>query len=95
MQHLLVSKYYCVLLNLSLLFYRIEISDLEDLTCTDIEQQWGSLKKSKLSEYEAKRLTELCHVKAKRSVYVSNLPTVTKEMEDNWRTKLNNCKRFS
>ncbi|XP_034247196.1 uncharacterized protein LOC117648656 [Thrips palmi] len=80
-----------VLLYLS----RVEESDLDDLSCTDIEQQWGSLKAAPLQEYEAKKLTELCHVKAKRDVYVSNMPEVTKEMEERWKEALTNCKKFS
>ncbi|KAE8740224.1 hypothetical protein FOCC_FOCC014276, partial [Frankliniella occidentalis] len=70
---------------------RIEESDLDELSCTDIEQQWGALKSSSLKEYEAKKLTDLCHVKAKRDVYVSILPEVTKEMENKWREALTNC----
>lgn len=82
------------MLNLCLCF-RVEESDLDDLSCTDIEQQWGSLKTASLQEYEAKKLTDLCHVKSKRDVYVSNMPEVTKEMEDRWKETLTNCKKFS
>ncbi|XP_052129568.1 uncharacterized protein LOC127750921 [Frankliniella occidentalis] len=82
------------LIKISLCF-RIEESDLDELSCTDIEQQWGALKSSSLKEYEAKKLTDLCHVKAKRDVYVSILPEVTKEMENKWREALTNCKKFS
>lgn len=66
--------------------------DLEDLSCTDLEQQWGTLKKTTLQEFEAKEMSQLCHVKGQRDVYVNTMPPVTKEMQEEWRTKLMNCK---
>lgn len=70
----------------------MEEEDLDDLSCADLEQQWGMLKKTKRLEFEAKKLSDLCHVKGKRDVYVNNMPQVSEEMEENWRTKLMNCK---
>ncbi|XP_011874160.1 PREDICTED: uncharacterized protein LOC105565510, partial [Vollenhovia emeryi] len=67
---------------------RVEEAELADLSCTDIEQQWGALKASTLKEYEAKRLTDLCHVKPQSNVYVSAMPEVTKDMEKKWAERL-------
>jgi len=67
---------------------RTEESDLEDLTCTDIEQQWGALKASTMADYKAKLLVELCQVEAVRSVNVSMVPEVTKETEKEWANRL-------
>lgn len=73
--------------------FRVEESELDDLSCTDIEQQWGSLKSATLKEYKAKRLSELCHIKSQKDAYMSTLPEVTKEIEQKWRDRLTNCER--
>lgn len=70
------------------LFFRIEESELEDLSCTDVVKQWGTLKTATLKEYEAKPLSAMCHVKGQGDMYVKTMPEVTKEMEDCWRMKL-------
>ncbi|CAG5015258.1 unnamed protein product [Parnassius apollo] len=67
---------------------RTEEADLEDLSCTDIEKQWGTLKTTALKKYEAKSLSEMCHVKRQRDIYVKTMPKVTEEMESHWRMKL-------
>lgn len=67
-------------------------SELPDLTCTDIEQQWGALKKTSLKEFEAKRLKDFCHVKDQKNVYVFTLPEVTPQMEKKWIDRLLRCK---
>ncbi|KAL1488561.1 hypothetical protein ABEB36_015024 [Hypothenemus hampei] len=69
-------------------FIRVEESELEDLSCTDIEKQWGCLKAATLKEYEAKPLSEMCHVKGQRDIYVKTMLKVTKEMENRWRINL-------
>lgn len=35
--------------------------ELEDLSCTDLTQQRGKLKKASLSEFEAVAVKEFCH----------------------------------
>lgn len=87
-----IKKFVLIISNLSP-FLRIEESELDDLSCTDIEQQWGLLKASTLKKYEAKRLVELCHVKSQKDAHISTLPEVTKEMEQRWRDVLTSCKR--
>lgn len=65
---------------------------MEDLSCTDIEKQWGTLKTTTLKEYDAKSLSEMCHVKGQRDIYVKTMPEITEEMESRWRMKLMECK---
>jgi len=69
-------------------------TDLDDLSCTDVEQQWGAMKKSTLGDYEAKRLTEFCHAHSQKDVYATKMPEVTPAMEKKWRDRLVVCKRF-
>ncbi|GBP27749.1 hypothetical protein EVAR_82798_1 [Eumeta japonica] len=76
------------ILAVMLYLSRTEEADLEDLSCTDIEKQWGTLKTTALKEYEAKSLSEMCHVKGQRDIYVKTMPEVTEEMESRWRMKL-------
>ncbi|CAH2088298.1 unnamed protein product [Euphydryas editha] len=76
------------ILAVMLYLSRIEEADLEDLSCTDIEKQWGTLKTTALKEYEAKSLSEMCHVKGQRDIYVKTMPEVTEEMKHRWRMKL-------
>lgn len=66
---------------------------MDDLTCTDVEQQWGALKVTTLKEYEAKKMTELCHVTSQKKVYSASMPEVTAEMEERWKDRLTRCKR--
>lgn len=70
----------------------MEEEDLEDLSCTDLEQQWGKLKKSTLQEFEAKPLMDLCHVKVQKDKYIQSLPEITDEMKAEWKQMLMNCK---
>lgn len=70
----------------------MEEAELAYLSCTDIEQQWGALKTSILEEYEAKKLTDLCHVKSQRDVYMSAMPEVTKDIEKKWAERLSQSK---
>ncbi|KAK3920024.1 LOW QUALITY PROTEIN: Adenylosuccinate synthetase [Frankliniella fusca] len=70
---------------------RTDKTGLDDLSCTDVEQQWGALKATTLKEYEAKSLKEFCHVKLPNDVYVSQMPTVTPEMEKKWADRLSRC----
>ncbi|CAG4941484.1 unnamed protein product [Parnassius apollo] len=76
------------ILAVMLYLSRTEEADLEDLSCTDIEKKWVTLKTTALKEYEAKSLSEMCHVKGQRDIYVKTMPEVTEEMESRWRMKL-------
>lgn len=49
---------------------------------------------STLKEYEAKRLTDLCHVDSQKDVYLSAMPEVTKDMEKKWAERISRCKRY-
>ncbi|KAK3910138.1 Hemogen [Frankliniella fusca] len=59
-------------------------SELEDLSCTDLTQQWGKLKKAALSEFEAKPLSEFCHFTPPVPIYSSGIPVVSDEEAANF-----------
>ncbi|KAK3933048.1 UDP-N-acetylmuramoylalanine--D-glutamate ligase [Frankliniella fusca] len=59
-------------------------SELEDLRCTDLTQQWGKLKKAVLSEFEAKPLSEFCHFTPPVPIYSSGIPVVSDEEAANF-----------
>ncbi|XP_077548361.1 uncharacterized protein LOC144161593 [Haemaphysalis longicornis] len=48
------------LIAMLMFVYRTGLQNLEQLTCTDMEQAWGKLRSEPL--YEAKELNQLCHV---------------------------------
>ncbi|XP_011883465.1 PREDICTED: uncharacterized protein LOC105570667, partial [Vollenhovia emeryi] len=64
---------------------RIEEDDMDNISCTDLQQQWGILKSNHSKEYEAKKLSEFCHVQK-----TSKKIEVTDEMKTKWREKLIN-----
>ncbi|RVE47376.1 hypothetical protein evm_007975 [Chilo suppressalis] len=66
---------HCLFLN------RVDEEELDDLSCTDLEQQWGSIKATHYKTYEAKRLCDLCHVKCQSRSTVQ----VTEVMKARWR----------
>ncbi|KAK3911139.1 Serrate RNA effector molecule-like protein [Frankliniella fusca] len=70
-------------------------TDLDDLSCTDVEQQWGAIKKSTLGDYEAKRLTDFCHAHSQKEVYATKMPEVTPAMEKKWSDRLVVCAPLS
>uniref|UniRef100_V5GI04 SWIM-type domain-containing protein n=1 Tax=Ixodes ricinus TaxID=34613 RepID=V5GI04_IXORI len=51
--------------------YRTGLGSLEDLSCTDIECQWTSKKKSVQQMYDTVPLSEFCHIKVASSITVS------------------------
>jgi len=74
------------------LFFRCLDSELDDLSCTDVEQQWGTVRKSAMSEYEAKKRSEFCHAHGRSEAYAYQMPEVTEEMKKKWRDILVRCK---
>lgn len=68
--------------------YRVDEEELDDLSCTDLEKQWGSIKATHYKTYEAKRLCGLCHVKCQSRPTVQ----VTEVMKAGWREILLQCK---
>ncbi|RVE41512.1 hypothetical protein evm_013838 [Chilo suppressalis] len=70
---------HCLFLN------RVGEEVLDDLSCTDLEQQWGSIKATHYKTYEAKRLCDLCHVKCQSRPTVQ----VTEVMKARWRDERN------
>lgn len=58
--------------------------DLEDLSCTDIAQQWGKLKSCVQKDFEAVPLIEFCHVTKPSSVYATVNLDISEEL----------CKKF-
>lgn len=54
--------------------------ELEDLSCTDLKQQWGKLKKAALSEFEALPLSEFCHYTPPSVVYACGIPDVPEDL---------------
>lgn len=71
--------------------FRVEQDDLEDLSCTDLEQQWGKLKATHCQSYTGKKLEELCHVSEKEE----NSTQITDEMRKKWSKILMDCKLHS
>ncbi|XP_034241197.1 uncharacterized protein LOC117645249 [Thrips palmi] len=68
---------------IALLMYLNRLDDeshLEDLSCTDLTQQWGKLKKTSLSEFEAVPLTKFCHFIPPQPIYAKGIPDVSDEL---------------
>ncbi|KAE8739313.1 hypothetical protein FOCC_FOCC015191, partial [Frankliniella occidentalis] len=56
-------------------------NDLEDLSCTDLEQQWGKLKKAVQTDNEAVPITEFCHFPKYNNVYSRDNVDATGEQQ--------------
>ncbi|KAK3922777.1 putative tRNA pseudouridine synthase D [Frankliniella fusca] len=65
--------------------------DLSDVSCTDLEQQWGKLKTSGKPLLEGCRLTELCHFKQIKRAEVQ----VPEETRKKWADILTKCKFYN
>lgn len=80
---------------MSFCFCRHSEDQLDDLSCTDLEQEWGAMKKALANEFEAKAASDLCHVKDLKDaapLYAEDLPEVTPAMKEKWREILMRCK---
>lgn len=64
---------------LLLCFRTAKASDLEELSSTDIDQQWGKLKSSVKEDYEATSIMEYCHVNEHLPVCSRGLPAIDDE----------------
>lgn len=50
-------------------FFRHTVDTIEDVSCTDVKQQWGHLKKQKEDLYRIVPLQAYCHVKAPKDTF--------------------------
>ncbi|KAK3929657.1 Vacuolar protein sorting-associated protein 29 [Frankliniella fusca] len=57
-----------------------DAADLEDLSCTNLTQQWGKLKTAALSQFEAIPLTDFCHFVAPQAIYAKGEPEVSQDL---------------
>ncbi|KAE8743416.1 hypothetical protein FOCC_FOCC010988 [Frankliniella occidentalis] len=62
--------------------------ELEDLSCTDLTQQWGKLKKAVLTEYEAVQITKYCHFVTPQSIYAKGIPQVSEDLADQFASQI-------
>ncbi|KAK3921443.1 hypothetical protein KUF71_001223 [Frankliniella fusca] len=67
---------------------RTDEEDVEDLTCTDLEQQWGVLKPQHVQNFKPRRTQDLCHVAERKTPFVQSVPPVTPEMRAKWKNIL-------
>lgn len=72
---------------------RVEEQDLPDLSCTDVEQEWGKLKNSHGVKFQATRTKDLCHVPHK-PLADSRTPEQKAAYHEFCRNILLNCKCY-
>ncbi|KAK3931646.1 Sec-independent protein translocase protein TatC [Frankliniella fusca] len=60
-------------------------SIIEKLSCTDLEQVWGTLKEQSMSKFQPSPLHEFCHVKKPALPYKRTIKEVSEEMSKAFR----------
>ena len=66
-------------------FFRHDESAIEKLSCTDVEQVWGTLKEKTMAKFEPSPLNEFCHVQKHPTPYKRPILEVTPDMEKRFR----------
>jgi len=67
--------------------------DLDELSSTDLEQQWGKMKAGVKADFDAIPLSQYCHVnKEKVPIYSRSVPDVCDELASNFAKILINGK---
>jgi len=65
--------------------FRHDEKDIDQLTCTDIKQVWGTLKEKTLSQYEPTPLKDFCHIGSQQTAYKRPILNPSPEMEAEFR----------
>ncbi|KAK3918305.1 tRNA dimethylallyltransferase [Frankliniella fusca] len=65
---------------------RNDESELETLTCTDVQQIWGSISEKTLSRFAPVEMHEFCCMKKLPPVYKREIQDVTPELEEEFRS---------
>lgn len=58
-------------------FHRSTLNALEELSCTDLGQSWGKLKKDSGKLYEPRPISDSCHFKKAKRAYVDVSPVAS------------------
>lgn len=62
------------------IFYRMNPSDIQEATCTDLPQQWGKTGKSMHYLFEPIPISQFCHVRKRKRERIWNGDSVTEDM---------------